>query len=67
MIKGMGGIRLQMNDDGANEEDVGLVPEKGEKAETNTISKSGCGVWYTAITRVAKGRFAFIRSPRGGN
>jgi len=45
-------------DDEANEEAVESVPEKGKEAETNRFSPSGCGVWGTAITRVAEERFA---------
>jgi len=41
-----------MDDDGANEEAVESVPEKGKEAETNRFSPSGCGVWGTAITKI---------------
>ena len=42
MINGVGRIKLQMDDDGANEEAVELGPEKGIEAEMNIFSKSGC-------------------------
>ena len=54
MIKRVGGIRLRLDDDGANAEVVELFPEKRKEAETNICSKSRCGAWdMAALTRVA--------------
>ena len=33
MIEGVGGIRVRMDDDGANEEAVELVPRKGKRTD----------------------------------
>jgi hypothetical protein len=48
-------------------EAVELVPENGKEAETNRLSKSGCCVWDTVITRVPKRGSHVIRCPRGGD
>ena len=37
MIEGAGGIRLRIDDNGANKEAVELVPEKGKEVETNRL------------------------------
>ena len=71
MIRGVGGIWLWLDDDGANEEAVELFPEKGKEAETKRCSKSGCGLWdmATAVTRVAEERLVYypnIIHSRGG-
>jgi len=54
---GAGAIGLWM-DDGADEEVIELVPEKGKEAETNRFSELGCGDLNTGIASVVKESFA---------